>query len=148
MASARSLLSGWRASATGLLLTTLILTITLISLLLASLYKFGNGWASLEGTSQFFSGDCERASRLNLGLHLVINITGSIILASSNFFMQILLAPTRSDVDKSPRAQLLRRNRRLVVSQPQGRASRQRCALASAGNYFSSTPFGIQHVRP
>jgi hypothetical protein len=36
---------------------------------------------------------------LNTGLHLAINILSTIILAGSNYTMQCLSAPTRSEID-------------------------------------------------
>jgi hypothetical protein len=38
-------------------------------------------------------------SNLNLGLHLLINGASTIIVSSSNFFMQILNAPSRKEID-------------------------------------------------
>ncbi|KAI1847360.1 hypothetical protein JX266_006585 [Neoarthrinium moseri] len=54
----------------------------------------------LNKTLMFYSGRCGTgsASRLNLALHLLLNILSTAILASSNFFMQILNAPTRDEV--------------------------------------------------
>jgi hypothetical protein len=47
----------------------------------------------------FFDGDCVYVKRLNTGLHLAINILSTIILAGSNYTMQCLSAPTRSEID-------------------------------------------------
>ncbi|KAF5233638.1 hypothetical protein FAUST_8074 [Fusarium austroamericanum] len=41
---------------------------------------------------------------MNLWIHLAINIIGTCILASSNFFMQRLVAPVRADVDAAHRS--------------------------------------------
>ncbi|KAL3440941.1 hypothetical protein BJX65DRAFT_17229 [Aspergillus insuetus] len=46
------------------------------------------------------TGDCDRVSRLNTGLHLLINVFSTILLAASNHGMQCLCAPTRKDVDR------------------------------------------------
>jgi len=47
----------------------------------------------------FFKGDCSTSTKTNLLLHLLLNIFSTCIIASSNFFMQILNAPSRSEVD-------------------------------------------------
>jgi hypothetical protein len=47
----------------------------------------------------FFDGDCVYVKRLNTGLHLAINILSTVILAGSNYTMQCLSAPTRSEID-------------------------------------------------
>ncbi|KAI1745794.1 hypothetical protein F4680DRAFT_465645 [Xylaria scruposa] len=49
----------------------------------------------------FFEGDCTTSSNLNLVLHLVINILSTAILASSNFFMQILSSPSRTEINQA-----------------------------------------------
>ncbi|KAI1486567.1 hypothetical protein F5X96DRAFT_681907 [Biscogniauxia mediterranea] len=51
----------------------------------------------------FYDGDCEggHVGELNLALHLLINILSTLVavLASSNFFMQVLNSPTREEVN-------------------------------------------------
>jgi hypothetical protein len=47
---------------------------------------------------------CESTKRANIGVHLVINILSSCLLGASNYCMQCLSAPTRSEVDKAHRA--------------------------------------------
>jgi len=46
-----------------------------------------------------FKGNCEMANNLNRGIHIVINVLGTLVLASSNYAMQCLSAPTRAEVD-------------------------------------------------
>lgn len=56
--------------------------------------------------SQFFmlpARPCKSVSKMNKGLHLVLNMLSSLILASSNFFMQILNAPSRSEIERAHR---------------------------------------------
>lgn len=48
---------------------------------------------------RFFMGDCATASKLNTYLHILINVISTLLLSSSNMFMQLLLAPTRAEVD-------------------------------------------------
>ncbi|KAF2737403.1 hypothetical protein EJ04DRAFT_574588 [Polyplosphaeria fusca] len=60
-------------------------------------------WASTQPTDfgVLFSGDCEKARQLNTGLHFLINLLSTILLSSSNYCMQCLSAPTRSEVDQA-----------------------------------------------
>lgn len=55
------------------------------------------------GTSRriIYEGSCSSTRELSLAIHLLINIFGSILLASSNYGMQCLSAPTRADVNKA-----------------------------------------------
>lgn len=45
-------------------------------------------------------GNCESFSEANLLSHLAINIFSTLLLASSNYCMQIAIAPTRQDLDE------------------------------------------------
>lgn len=51
----------------------------------------------------FFDGDCGKSSSLNIWLHLLLNACSTGVIASSNFFMQVLSSPTRREVDKAHR---------------------------------------------
>jgi hypothetical protein len=48
-----------------------------------------------------YHGDCKYARKLNTMIHLGINLISTILLASSNYAMQCLSAPTRREVDKA-----------------------------------------------
>jgi len=48
-----------------------------------------------------FQGDCAHARRLNILIHLGINLLSTILLASSNYAMQCLSAPTRLELDRA-----------------------------------------------
>lgn len=48
-------------------------------------------------------GDCGTTKRLDLWLHLLINILSTILLGASNYSMQCLAAPTREDIDQAHR---------------------------------------------
>ncbi|KAI1815903.1 hypothetical protein GGS20DRAFT_584072 [Poronia punctata] len=48
-----------------------------------------------------YNGDCGTSRNISLYLHLLINVLSTAILASSNFFMQVLGAPSREEIDKA-----------------------------------------------
>lgn len=54
-----------------------------------------------DGDGTITEGTCSRIKNLSLWLHLAINILGTVLLAASNYCMQILSAPTRGEVDKA-----------------------------------------------
>jgi hypothetical protein len=58
-------------------------------------------YGTRDGVSTAFEGDCDIANRWSLGLHIVINILSSALLSASNYTMQVLNAPTRSECDKA-----------------------------------------------
>ncbi|ETS81315.1 hypothetical protein PFICI_06317 [Pestalotiopsis fici W106-1] len=89
----------WRQATAINTTITSIAAVIFVPLLLAAWTKAGG----IDKTLMFFSGGCDTgsASRLNVVLHLGINIFSTALLASSNFFMQILNAPSREEVVKA-----------------------------------------------
>lgn len=53
-----------------------------------------------EGRIALFDGDCQQSPRLDAAIHVLINILGTALLASCNYCMQCLAAPTRRDINK------------------------------------------------
>jgi hypothetical protein len=105
--------SGWKRTA--VYLTGLVATLTtfLIVMLFVSLFALemddesdsrGSSAGDALGQSILHRGNCDTTARANLWIHLAINIIGTGILASSNFFMQSLVAPTRKEVDAAHKA--------------------------------------------
>ena len=105
--SLRTFLVGWRRAAAYLIALIFSLAALLLSGLLVSLYGLPNSPKSIsndEGnstTTLIFRGSCDASTKYNFWGHLAINLIASGVLASSNFFMQVLVAPTRSDVDRA-----------------------------------------------
>ncbi|KAF5010439.1 hypothetical protein FDECE_3408 [Fusarium decemcellulare] len=99
--------TGWKLTAVYLTALVTTLTTLLIVTLFVSLFALkkdngtGEGTESGLGQSLLYEGKCDVTSRSNLWIHLAINIIGTGVLASSNFFMQSLVAPTRPEVDKA-----------------------------------------------
>ncbi|RSL50194.1 hypothetical protein CEP54_012050 [Fusarium duplospermum] len=93
----RHLGTGWRRTA--LINTVGVFTFTLfgIILLLCTISKSGG----LGINYIIFQGTCAKSRSINTWLHLLLNAYSTAILASSNFFMQVLTSPTRSEVDKA-----------------------------------------------
>jgi hypothetical protein len=83
---------GCAAANTAVLILNLAVTIYLVA---------SKGREETAGRHTLYTGDCKFASRLNTGLHLIINALSTILLSSSNYCMQCLSAPTREDVDKA-----------------------------------------------
>jgi hypothetical protein len=52
-----------------------------------------------DGVSTLFQGDCAIVRKLDAGLHALINALSTILLAASNFGLQLVTAPTRAEVD-------------------------------------------------
>lgn len=88
-------LSGWRRAALvniGLLTIPLLVLVGLLATSIAETGDWRQSW-------KFFIAECNRTTTADVLLHLLINGLSTVILASSNFFMQILNAPTRKDIN-------------------------------------------------
>lgn len=109
--------SGWKRTAVWLTGLVATLTTFLVVMLFVSLFALkkdsddntlitsGNrGSGDALGQSILYKGNCDVSARANLWIHLAINIIGTGVLASSNFFMQSLVAPTRKEVDAAHKA--------------------------------------------
>jgi hypothetical protein len=56
-----------------------------------------------DGVGILYEASCDMTKKVNIGIHLPINILSSALLSASNYCMQCLSAPTRPEVDKAHR---------------------------------------------
>lgn len=94
-----SKLSGWRKSA---FINTFLISIVFLVLLFWQIIL----WAKTGNADAYqiiHTGQCadDSVGRLNTVLHLIINVLSSLVLASTNFFMQVLNAPSREELDSA-----------------------------------------------
>ncbi|KAJ3576352.1 hypothetical protein NPX13_g3727 [Xylaria arbuscula] len=86
--------TGWRGGIVyNILLAFLILIVGIISLILVVTRT-----KVFSGQLAIFEGDCSTASRINIGVHVVINVFTVVLLAGANYVFQILTSPTRREV--------------------------------------------------
>ncbi|KAJ3575418.1 hypothetical protein NPX13_g4044 [Xylaria arbuscula] len=90
--------NGWRRAAVINIIMILAVNLALLIFFVIIIYQPG---ASISRPTIFFKGDCTTSSNLNLLLHLAINIFSTAVLASSNFFMQILSSPSRTEINQA-----------------------------------------------
>lgn len=83
----------WFAS--GVLIVNIILMIVAIALGYSKYGAKGFGYAPV------YRGNCSVAKNSATGIHLVINVLSTIMLGASNYCMQSLAAPSRSEVDEA-----------------------------------------------
>lgn len=91
--------TGWRQAANVNCTVLVAMSIALLGTTIAA-------FAHTKGTSKasmFFQGTCDggSAAQVNVALHLLINVVSTAVLASSNFFMQVLNAPSREEIDRA-----------------------------------------------
>lgn len=87
-----------RAMSAHLCFTALVFTVNAI----ATIYLCVR-YGTPRGIGSLYEGSCAKADSINTWLHLVINVLSTILLGSSNYCMQVLLAPTRNEVDEAHR---------------------------------------------
>lgn len=92
-------LTGWRKSA---FINTVLVSTVLLVLLTCHVILWAKS-GSVTGYQIIHSGKCagNAVGRLNTITHLMINILSSLVLASTNFFMQVLNAPSREELDSA-----------------------------------------------
>ncbi|KAI0116976.1 hypothetical protein F4814DRAFT_459219 [Daldinia grandis] len=88
----------WRRTGSVNIALALTCGISLLVCLIISLKQPGS---SLNTSTIIFEGSCDDSSNINIALHLVLNLLSTGILASSNYFMQIVSAPSRNEIDKA-----------------------------------------------
>ena len=61
-------------------------------------------YGTQDGVGTIFLGDCNYSQRLNTYFHVAINVLSTVLLASSNYSMQLVSAPTREEIDRAHQA--------------------------------------------
>lgn len=89
--------SGWRRTGTFNVCGIFLCAVVLLACLLSNLFSHPN--RTISQARIIFNGKCSTASRIDQVLHLFINVFSTCVLASSNFFMQVLSAPSRNEID-------------------------------------------------
>ncbi|OJJ98412.1 hypothetical protein ASPACDRAFT_122206 [Aspergillus aculeatus ATCC 16872] len=85
-------------------ITGTILAVNIIMLLVATVIAYRGQWKTNRGQFQMaelYSGQCSRSSHWATGLHVIINVFSTILLGASNYVMQCLGAPSRTDIDRA-----------------------------------------------
>jgi hypothetical protein len=52
-------------------------------------------------TGTLLQGSCATVRRLNVWVHLLVNVLSTLLLCASNYCMQVLVAPTRTELDRA-----------------------------------------------
>lgn len=87
---------GWR---TGALWAAALATLSFLINLVVVIWLGSNNPGS--GLVEVYNGDCGKVQSLDIWVHLAINALSTLLLGGSNYCMQCLCAPTRSDVDRA-----------------------------------------------
>ena len=95
---ARTRFRGWRMGIIlGCCMSTIVLGINIAVLIIGA--TTGNGFEN--GFAVPMSGLAEEISWWSSAIHIAVNALSTLLLAASNYTMQVLSSPTRKDVDKA-----------------------------------------------
>lgn len=85
---------GWKwGILTGAIAASIVLIMNIAFVIVGTTKEYKDGMSTL------FVGSSSRISNLNTGLHLLINICSTLLLSASNYAMQVLSSPTRTECD-------------------------------------------------
>lgn len=87
---------GWRRAG---LINVILASICGLSMLICFAVSISRPESSLNTSTIILESECSNTSKIIVLLHLLINILSTLILASSNYFMQIVGSPSRKEVD-------------------------------------------------
>ena len=91
----------WRSKRQTVLIACSVIAFSVLLTNTAATVYFKIRWKSIGDLGTIYRGDCAQSNRLNSGLHIIVNVLSTILLAASNLCMQLLAAPTRQEVDKA-----------------------------------------------
>lgn len=88
----------------GLLNVSLIISCGLIITICLLSFTLSRPGSTITEAKILFWGKCSTSNNLDLFLQFVINVFSTCVLASSNFFMQIVSSPSRKEIDHAHRS--------------------------------------------
>ena len=93
---------GWKVSATLFtVFCSLVFITNFLILILAATHNLGSSDTTLILRSGSNKDQCDAIQNLNRWGHLLINVLSTVLLSGSNYCMQCLSAPTRSDINSA-----------------------------------------------
>ncbi|KAF7195049.1 hypothetical protein HII31_03517 [Pseudocercospora fuligena] len=93
-------LSQWQGHRFGVALAAAVACSVLLTNILLVIIAVAKS-STTEGIATIYEGDCKVVTSWSTGLHVLINVLSSTLLAASNYTMQCLAAPTRQDIDRA-----------------------------------------------
>lgn len=62
---------------------------------------FKSKWGANSDINTLYQGDCSKTETISTDLHVVINLLSALLLGASDLCMQLLAAPTRSEIERA-----------------------------------------------
>lgn len=80
--------------------------VLLVNIVLLAVLGKQHGMSSTRGLVSFYQGHCSQIKMIGTGFHVGINILSTLLLGASNLCMQLLVAPTRQELDNAHRKKI------------------------------------------
>lgn len=98
----RSARPRWRIAVRYCALAGCLVLLTNIIFLLVGESRAGfPSFSSNQGKRTLYDGNCDTTKKINIGVHLLINVLSTILLGASNYCMQCMSAPTREEAEQA-----------------------------------------------
>ena len=91
----------WHSRRDVVMLTCSVTAVAIFLINFICTVYFKAKWGQEDDINAIYQGDCSQTSKINTGLHAVINILSTILLGASNMCMKLLAAPTSKEIDKA-----------------------------------------------
>lgn len=82
------------------------MTVLIINVVFVAVLGSKYGITSRRGLINLHEGDCKQVKMFGTGAHVCINILSTLLLGASNLCMQLLVAPTRKEIDVAHRKKM------------------------------------------
>jgi hypothetical protein len=96
LARSKAIFSGWRTGILWCIIAAVAVFLVNFALIIWSTKRS----KSSSGNRILFQGGCESTRWIATVAHLLINALSTLLLAASNYCMQVLASPTRADIDR------------------------------------------------
>lgn len=93
--------SGWKFVVFACSLCSIAVFVANLAIFMWAGYSHAWQFGGDNGRFALYDGNCKTTQKLNVAIHLLINLLGTILLSASNYCMQCLSAPTREEVDRA-----------------------------------------------
>lgn len=98
----RSAQPRWRVAIRYCALAGCLVLLTNVIFLLVGESRAGfPSFSSNQGKRTLYDGNCDTTKKINIGVHLLINVLSTILLGASNYCMQCMSAPTREEAEQA-----------------------------------------------
>ncbi|RYP80105.1 hypothetical protein DL770_006367 [Monosporascus sp. CRB-9-2] len=78
-----------------------ISSLVVVSMVAITIWSVAAHTPNSRGVGTYLFGDCPNVSILNSGLHVALNILSGLLLSSGSYCMQLLISPSRHEVDEA-----------------------------------------------